>query len=32
MKFVKGERIEKHYLKFLDGNSNLIPDRQGEGD
>jgi hypothetical protein len=26
MKFVKGERAEKHYLKFLDENGNLIPD------
>jgi hypothetical protein len=26
MKFVKGEKVEKHYLKFLDENGNLIPD------
>jgi hypothetical protein len=26
MKFVKGKKVEKHYLKFLDENDNPIPD------
>jgi hypothetical protein len=26
MKFVKGEKVEKHYLRFLDESGNPIPD------
>jgi hypothetical protein len=26
MKFAKGEKVEKHYLKYLDENGNPVPD------
>jgi hypothetical protein len=28
MKFVKGEKVEKHYLRYLDENGNPMPDMQ----